>query len=238
MMIPYKQRCNKWGVTVGFSSGRYAPENYETNFTNDNTPKVYEGQDMVEFHLNIKRNLSWRVSWGMFGVASYSDTGNDEHIPSELNLTSIRLGLQYTIDHLFDEPFVAPYLSGGIYTAFYKEELDGEDNLSFSGNTSPSFYGAAGLLIQLDWLDARSAVESYQEIGLENTFLFLEAQYSGGRKMTKNPTCHPLYKDWFKSRILISSSLLIRPSYKFLVKRTPKVTIIVVKICSGLIFIF
>ena len=184
MMVPYKLRRTKWGVTTGLSHGRYVPQNYEPNFVRRNFTKVYENQSLMEFHLNIKRHFDVGSLGMTFGVGTYSGDGNKDIVASTLSLTPLRLGAQYTMDHLFDEPIVAPYISGGLYTVFYKEEL--EDKV-FGGNTQASFYATAGVLMQLDWMDARAAIDAYREADIENTFLFLEARYFMKSQGNKDP---------------------------------------------------
>ena len=174
-MVPYDQRRENWGVTLGFSYGRFL-EGYGPKYGNI---KDFEDESLVEFHINVKRNLDQGSLGIAFGVSSYNgSSAESESNHSTLSLTPLRLGIQYTIDHIFDEPLIAPYLSGGVYTVFYKEShrpVDGGDG-NTEGRTDFSFYATAGFLIQLNWLDMKSTIEAYQESDIKNTFLFVEAR--------------------------------------------------------------
>ena len=187
--VPYRQRRVGWGGTTGVSYGSYIPKNYDSHLLN--RTQAYGSQGLLEFHLNIKKNLNWG-SFGMaLGVGTYHGDGNNEEATSTLDLFPIRLGVQYTMDYLFDEPIIAPYMAGGLYTVFYKEKL--KEGKVFEGNTQPSFCAIAGVLIQLDWIDAKSALEAYQESGIENTFFFLEARYFMESQNKTDPNLSTMY---------------------------------------------
>ena len=186
MMIPYKKRRANWGFIAGLSHGTYTPENYKPNFSDKSFMETYGNQSLTEIHLNIKRNLDWGALGVSLGIGIYREDNN----ATTLSLTPLRLGGQYTMDHLFSEPFVVPYISGGLYTVFYEEKLEAK---AFKGNTRVSPYGSAGMLFQLDWVDTKAAVESYLESNIENTFLFLEARYFMASQNEENPNLSTLH---------------------------------------------
>ena len=169
-LIPYKSRRSKWGGSVSVGYNTYSPENYESQASNELFSDVYSSGAITELQLSVKRNLSigsiaGEMNAGLFEVKS------DEGM--KLSVTMAKIGGKFLLDTLFHEPYLAPYIGGGIYLTQYKETVN---STAFKGTTSLAGYTKGGVLIQLDWIDTEAAQNSYLSAGIENTFLFLEAQ--------------------------------------------------------------
>jgi hypothetical protein len=85
-----------------------------------------------------------------------------------IELTKYMLSASYIVDSLFDEPYVAPYVTFGM-NQFGITEKNGEE--SFSTGIEAAYFYTVGALIQLNWLDQAAATRALMEYGLENSYL-------------------------------------------------------------------
>ncbi len=179
-LVPYKVRRNDWGLnfTLGYST--YTPKNYQSRYATaqlESFEALYgsTGAGLMEVAMNYKYNF-FLGSLGVEGAYGFysNDTDDISFGEGNIDLQQLRLGMRYTMDNFGYEPIVAPYVGGGVYTMLFKEDFGGGN--SFNGNTSPAPYVNAGVLFQLNWIDKSTAVESYTEAGIENTFVFVEAR--------------------------------------------------------------
>jgi hypothetical protein len=169
---PYRQRRNSWGSLIAIGYSGYSPEDYDPSFVLDQFTSYYGNAEtpLVEFTVSPKKNFSF-MSFGLdIGVGYYVNRAPDT---SELSLIPVRLGLNLSLDTFFDEPYVVPYGTIGLYTMLYREAFASQ---AVSGNTAMGLYYSAGLRFQLDWVDSDGDYSSYDENGMENTFLFVEAR--------------------------------------------------------------
>jgi len=171
---PYPLRRTRWGGYFGVQSGLYTPANYLPDFKPGQTFSAYYGDEKTplgEITFGLKLNfflgsLSTNFTGGYFSAKNSRDN-------SALVLYPLTGGLLLALDNIFDEPYVVPYGLFGAYTVFYNEKVGG---LSVSGNSAMGMFYAAGLMFQLDWIDQDSDYHGYDDYGLENTFLFVEAR--------------------------------------------------------------
>lgn len=172
---PYKERRSKWGETVSVGYSMFDPSLYEPNFIAYNFDEVYSNPSvpLVEFQFTFKRNLSFGSIGMEVGLGGFQAESTDATVDSSLLLVPVRLGFNYTMDTLFSQPYLAPYVSGGAYAIFYRETLAGN---SFNGTTQAAPYVAAGVQFQLDWLDKEASRNAYDEAGIQSTFVFLEGR--------------------------------------------------------------
>jgi len=75
--------------------------------------------------------------------------------------------------HYAQEQKLVPYLGGGLDAWGYQENKAGN---SIEG-VKYGYHGLAGVRFLLDWLDPQAAKSSFQEYGVENTYLVLEARW-------------------------------------------------------------
>lgn len=172
VLVPYKVRRKTWGSQFTVSYVVLNPDSYDPEYSAGFFEDVYGSAGMIEGTYDVKYNLrigsfAAQAGIGVLNASAQDGTG------SSINLMQYRLGLKYTMDNLFYEPIIAPYVGGGAYMMSYKEELAGD---SVNGTTDPALYVIFGALFQMDWIDKRAAVEAYTEGGIENTFLFIEAR--------------------------------------------------------------
>lgn len=193
-LVPYSVRRSKFGLEIGLTYSQFAPSNYESAFvsgTLSTFDDLYGAPTfpLFEIYFNAKYNFSLGSIGAEIGYGRYSNE-NDDTSFGELNLElqMIRLGAKFILDNLFYEPYVAPYVVGGLYTVLYKESsTSGGITQSSNGNTQPAPYFGAGVLFQLNWMDRSAAVESYSEAGIENTYLFAEIRQYMASSAVQDP---------------------------------------------------
>lgn len=194
IILPYSQRRKKWGSVHGLSAGTPSPNDFEPNFLTSTFDEVYSGSadaKAIEYHSNYKRNFGSYSTGIEFNVGTYTLKSDRDLIDSELTVTYLKLGGQLALDNLFEKhPYMVPYVSGGIYTMTYAEELGSTSN---NGNTEVSFYGSAGLMLDISWIDKHSADSGYFESGIENTFLFAEASFYSQSQNEQDPNFEGLH---------------------------------------------
>jgi hypothetical protein len=189
-LVPYKIRRPRWGhyFSVGYSL--YEPKNYQTDYldaTQGSFAELY-GTPQTPF-LEFSYTYKWNVSIGSIGgeaaYAFYQNDTQDELLgDAALELQNIRVGFRWTLDTLWDEPRIAPYVVGGGYTVIYSET---QANLALDGTTMIAPYYAVGVLLQLGWLDKQAAVDAYTESGIENTYLFVEGRQYMASSQVNDP---------------------------------------------------
>lgn len=172
--VPYKKRRTTWGGYLGFQYGTFNPINYEPSFSTSTYDAVYtQKTGSVELVFGLKYNfflgsLGAQITSGYFSANNGSTTA-----ASRLTIIPVMAGVRYALDNIFDEPYVVPYASGGMYTGLYTESQQG---LSVTGNSAFAPYYSVGAMFQLDWLDKDSHESGYEDFGLENTYLYVEAR--------------------------------------------------------------
>ncbi len=169
--VPYRDRRSAISGFLGFEGGTYSPVNYAPQINFGQTYSGYYGggaSPNMELVFGLKYNfflgsLGAQVSGGSFSATAGSG--------AVLKVNPITAGIIYSMDSIFKEPYVVPYVVAGYYTDFYKEVDQG---LSVDGQTSYAPFYSVGLMFQLDWIDPETHYSGYKDFGLENTFLFLE----------------------------------------------------------------
>ncbi|MCB0419433.1 MAG: hypothetical protein KDD61_00440 [Bdellovibrionales bacterium] len=172
-LMPYSERRRNWSSLFGFSANFFTPLSYIPDQDIGTYEEVYGSQTnpMIMIEYTKKRNYSWGSFGYDFGVGF--QTASSDSTESTLNLVFVEAGATIALDNMGQEPTFVPYVGGGAYIVAYKEALASS---SFNGTTQVAPYAMGGLLIQLNRLDKESAIESYFEAGIENTYFFIEGR--------------------------------------------------------------
>lgn len=120
---------------------------------------------------------------------SLADDGTKPGDKTEFNVVPLQLHLQYQFDYLADTyniPFV-PYVKAGFdYWFWWFEDAEGEtskftdtagNSLSGAGGTF-GWHVGGGMRFLLDWFDEASANAFDLEIGVNNSYVFVEYLYT------------------------------------------------------------
>jgi hypothetical protein len=177
----YRERRARWSETFSLQASNFVPRYYLPHYIDLDYLSVYNQQlPLMEGNLVFKRNLPFGAIGAEIGAGYFKTTSNPSlatadatPLNSALELVILRLGLQLSFDALMSEPYVVPYVSGGIYSFDYRES---QPTNAYTGITQPAPYLTAGLMFQLNWIDQASAETVYDDAGLENTFLFIEVR--------------------------------------------------------------
>ncbi|MCC6276696.1 MAG: hypothetical protein IT289_02130 [Oligoflexia bacterium] len=172
--VPYKKRRGTWGAVVGAQASAFKPVNYVPDFRRTQVYDTYYtsgGGIMPEATLGLKFNffLGSLVAGATYGSLS----ATNETDRSTITVSPATATVSLYLDNFFNEPYVVPYGFGGMYTVFYKESVGG---LSVSGNSPFAPVVGGGLMFQMDWIDNDGNDYAYNEYGLENTYLYVEAR--------------------------------------------------------------
>ncbi|MBC87595.1 MAG: hypothetical protein CL677_10510 [Bdellovibrionaceae bacterium] len=204
-LLAYPERRPPWTTSFGISYGNFDPLDYESEFSGEFYEDIFAIDDssLIEFELTFQRNLSFGSLAIEVALGYYSANASDEYVDAttdniSINLTQLRMGGRFSLDTIFDTPYVVPYASLGAYLMYYEESLNSR---SVFGNTSPAIYYSAGAKFQLNWLEPEIAHQAYQQYGMQNTFLFIEARQTLESVTEADPN--------FSSEVTLSGGLSI-----------------------------
>ena len=189
-LLPYKIRRPRWGKTLSVGASTFIAKDYitEVGVPGATTAMPYgdvykTNMPMIEAQVVVKRNLGI----GSIGIevgggyqrnnsyASVDNGGSPLSVDQSLDIILIRVGLIYSLDTLFREPYLVPYFSGGAYSIIHYE--DGSPTAeSPNGNTQAAPYFSFGAMAQLDWIDRAAARNAYEGTGLESTYVYVEGR--------------------------------------------------------------
>ncbi len=184
LLIPYRDRRPRWGSTASIGFSNYEPTHYDPNFTSATYGQTYSQPTvpLLELQVTVKRNLSFGSVGGEIAIGQYQNGHSDPNVThSTLSLTPWRIGAVYAFDNYSGEPYVVPYVSGGLYSMIYKEVLNdsangGATGNSLNGSSQVAPYFNFGGMFTLDWIDRRAARGAYKDSGIESSYLFLEGR--------------------------------------------------------------
>lgn len=168
---PYKIRRTNFGGSFGIQWGAYNPINYSTLVGTYADVYFTQRPGAVE----VSFGMQWNFFLGSIGpqmTIGYFNVNNATS-GATLTLLPVTAGITYQLNNVFKEPYVVPYGTFGSYSVVYNEALQG---LSVKGNSPFGLFYAGGLMFQLDWMDEEAHNSAYQDYGIENTFLFVEAR--------------------------------------------------------------
>lgn len=174
---PYVKRRTAIGLLFGVQMENYRPLEYKSLLLNKNF-KDFSGGGTVplmtgEFGLKYNFSMGSVAALASYGMGKYS---NEVAGLNNFSLTVTKLSANFTLDAIMSEPYVAPYIQGGMHKFQVTEESTSGTTIgSESPETSWNMDYRAGVLIQLNWIeksiDPNSHVEGLRSSGLENTYL-------------------------------------------------------------------
>ena len=177
----YRYRKSRWGLYVQGGVQKYNPSAVRNKRTLRDRATNYEGTVPDTFEVQISPRLDIRVGTIAFdvGYSSYSIQATDGSA-ANLSVSLPRVGATFLFDTLFKEPYVVPYASLGFFQAQYNQSDSGTEGQPATGTSPISSYFSIGLLLQLNWIDSEQAALAFDELGLENSYIFGEYRtYTG-----------------------------------------------------------
>jgi hypothetical protein len=182
MILNYRQRRTNWGQLFSIGASTFVPQNFSPNFVDADYSTVYSQKTpLIEANFLLKKNMSIGSIGLEFGGGYLKNNSNptatiDNNptvLTSALEVVILRLGATLTFDMIFENPYVAPYISAGAYEIIYRES---EPSTAVSGTTTLAPYFTLGLNFGLGWLDPESAQASFKKIGLQEMYIYLDVR--------------------------------------------------------------
>ncbi len=176
----YKERRGKHGGLFSIGAEKFYPVDYTSQFPNSGYIEEITGTDavtMVSGELGYKHNFSLGSIGLMLGYAHGNTAVSGDSTPAvatdrRLSLTRTSISANYAIDNLTEEPWIVPYVQGGIYQ-FAVDETKG--GVVMSATSDYAFNYRLGILFQLNWIEAAidpsTQVDGLRSTGLQNTFI-------------------------------------------------------------------
>ncbi|NCN26128.1 hypothetical protein GW915_01010 [bacterium] len=177
-LVPYTERRGKWSsqFSVGYST--YTPVDYASEYSALSFEDAYGFESdlpLIEVQYIFKRNFSFGSLGAELGVGMYENKSDIESLSSTLKLYPIRLGAVLSLDGIFKNPYIVPYVAGGAYTIVFEENKDGGTD-AYGGNTQVAPYATAGVSFSIDWLDPEASRTGFEENGVQGTFIYVEGR--------------------------------------------------------------
>jgi len=160
----------RWSVAI--KGGLFAPSLSEWE-------QQYGDKTETIVGLSLGFKLTTRLEIGIEGAyfsdegKALSTLGRPSGIPQEFELFPQQAYLLYQFAFLKDQALV-PYLGGGYSRFTYRSQLDGGNTIK---GAQEGYHYRAGLALLLDWINPSMAHDA-EEWGLDNSYLFIEAQYA------------------------------------------------------------
>lgn len=174
--LPYKERRSTWGTLFSVNYEQFYPENYNSLVLNQDYITITGDQSipMVGAEFGVKYNFSLGSASALVGYSQGSIDNTATNL-DEISATITKVVLNISLDNIFDEPYVAPYVQIGVHSIDWLEKstVAGVTNEE-SFSTDWNIHYKAGVSFQLNWIertiDPSSQDESLRS-GLENTYI-------------------------------------------------------------------
>lgn len=172
--LPYKERRGTHGVLFSVGMEKFYPVDYRSLFNDSHVEEIIK-EDRISL---VGAELGYKYNFTLGSVAilgTYASGAADGSFGgSDRNLAITKYGLSgnFALDAFLNEPWIVPYVQGGIHQFLIAESgINGDQ----SATANIAFNYKFGLMFQLDWLenamDKSSKVDRLRSSGLENTFI-------------------------------------------------------------------
>ncbi len=159
--------------SLGLKSGYFKPalDQWKTSYENSGN---IEWAGQVGF--KITRGWELGVEGGYFtdsGIA-LTESGLPSILNQRIRYFPLQTYLLYRLIFNEDQIFV-PFAGGGFSYIIYRQSLEGKGTIKGS---QEGYHARLGLQLLLDWFDPAAADSFDMDLGVKNSYLVLEAQYS------------------------------------------------------------
>lgn len=173
----YKERRKNFGALFSINYEKYYPADHVSVIQNKSYEEISGGEPVPLFgaEIGVKYNFSLGSLSALVGYSSGRFSNEDNNL-DDVTVSITKADLNFALDNLTSEPWVVPYVQGGIHQLDWEENsFTGTDNVIETLVTKPSFHYKAGILLQLNWIenwiDPSTTREGLRSSGLENTYL-------------------------------------------------------------------
>lgn len=177
--LPYQERRRPHAASFAVNMEKFYPKNLESFIDDDVFYSDVFGKKDIDLY-RVEGGYKFNFSLGSIGVlGSFAFGTVQETISTEthtIEATHYRGSLMYAMDNVFVEPWIVPY--GQLHLGRFqisesvnvKSSSEDSSYTTTKSNTFSIGYAVGGL-VQLNWVDKRSALQAFLDWGLENTFL-------------------------------------------------------------------
>lgn len=173
----YKQRRKDFGAIFSINYEKYYPADHISVIQNKPFAEISDGQSipLIGAELGVKYNFVLGSISGLIGYAA-GDYSNEAKNLDGASVNITKLNINFALDNLTSEPWVVPYVQGGIHKLKFEENsFTGANNVFEYLTAKPNINYKAGILLQLNWIenwiDPNTTAEGLRSSGLENTYL-------------------------------------------------------------------
>lgn len=179
----YKERRKDFGALFSINYERYFPEDHISVIQNKSYEELSEGESIpvIGAEIGVKYNFALGSFAALFGYGAGTYANEAQNLDGA-SVKITKLDLNFALDNLTSEPWVVPYVQGGIHQLEWEENsFTGSDNVIETLIAKPNVHYKLGVLLQLNWIenwiDPGTTTEGLRSSGLENTYL--DIFYSG-----------------------------------------------------------
>jgi hypothetical protein len=172
--LPYNERREASGWYFGISLGQIKFDKFISVIDGKTYSELFGKATTPLFQLEVAYKYNFFLGSIVAGLEVGQGRLSDNLSGSERNLELKKQAVvtRYMVDNLLAEPYVVPYLGLG----YHRFEITESSPLnSVSEMTDFSSYIAAGVLLQLDWIDYETSKRATASVGLQNTFIDIYA---------------------------------------------------------------
>jgi hypothetical protein len=177
LSLPYKQRRKDWGALFSVNYEQYYPEEHVSVIQNKSYEEISDGDPipLIGAELGVKYNFVLGSLSAIFGYARGNYANENQNLDG-VDLSITKFDLNFALDNLTSEPWIVPYVQGGVHQLEWEENsFTGSDNVFETLIAKPSAHFKAGLMFQLNWIenwiDPNTTVDGLRSSGLENTYI-------------------------------------------------------------------
>ncbi|WP_148285004.1 hypothetical protein [Pseudobdellovibrio exovorus] len=170
----YRERRGPHGFIFGLGAERFYPTSYRSILEDAYFDDIV-GSTRVNLY-NVTIGYKYNFSAGSIGLMGNYAYGSIEgavaNVDRKVTISRVGIGVNYAMDALFDEPWIVPFIQGGVHQ-FSVSEADAAQSASATASMAMNY--RAGLMFQLDWLenmfDDSARAQRLTSSGLQNTFI-------------------------------------------------------------------
>lgn len=179
----YKNRRKDFGALFSINYERYYPEEHVSVIQNKSYEEISDGEPIpvIGAEIGVKYNFALGSMAALFGYGMGTYSNENQNL-NGVNIKITKLDLNLAFDNLTSEPWIVPYVQGGVHQLEWEEDSNtGSNNIVETLIAKPNAHYKVGVLFQLNWIenwiDPSTTAEGLRSSGLENTYL--DVFYSG-----------------------------------------------------------
>lgn len=173
----YKNRRKDFGALFSINYERYYPEEHVSVIQNKSYEEISDGEPIpvIGAEIGVKYNFALGSMSALFGYGMGTYSNENQNLDG-VNVKITKLDLNFALDNLTSEPWIVPYVQGGIHQLEWEEDsYNGSENIVETLIAKPNAHYKIGVLFQLNWIenwiDPSTTAEGLRSSGLENTYL-------------------------------------------------------------------